>query len=304
MIRTIAAFATITFAASAAHAELSFGDRARLEREVINDVRERGAGIAPKLACSLPSPLPVAPPVGAYSGIFSAAWTTGEEFRGTLWREPCPTSTTSTTLYLRIVPTQGAPFVCSSSFKVVQAGTQYDIKLVQTTSGGSFCSDVFAPVTLAVDQYTFNPQFDRNGAFTLIYSGVRENFSASFPAYAGAPPPGPPVYTPIAGLWWYEAESGSGYALDVKHGVLVMTVYSYTADGAPIWYLAAGPIVNNVFTATLDKYRKGQCISCPYPGRPESGGNDGTVTVTFTSNTTATMTLPGGRSVPIVPQPF
>jgi len=114
---------------------------------------------------------------------------------------------------------------------------------------------------------------------------------------------GPPAFTPVAGLWWNADETGSGYALDVKHGVLVVTLYSYTAAGAPIWYLASGPIINNVFTATLDKYRDGQCIACAYkPTTPN--GNDGTVSITFTSNTSATMTLPGGRTFAITPQPF
>ena len=30
-----------------------------------------------------------------------------------------------------------------------------------------------------------------------------------------------------------------------------------------------------MFTATLDKYTGGQCISCPYTGRPTLAGNDG-----------------------------
>jgi len=111
--------------------------------------------------------------------------------------------------------------------------------------------------------------------------------------------------TPQAGLWWNPDESGSGYALDYKHGVLVVTIYSYVSAGDPIWYLAAGPVSgSNFFSATLDRYRGGQCISCAYAGRPTSPGNDGTVTIQFTSPASATMTLPGGRVVPIQPQPF
>jgi len=105
------------------------------------------------------------------------------------------------------------------------------------------------------------------------------------------------------GLWWNPAESGSGYALDFKHGVLVVTVYSYTPAGAPIWYLASGPMSGNRFTSTLDKYQNGQCIGCTY--RPATiNGNDGAIGIEFTSSTTATMTLPGGRSFQIVPQVF
>jgi Leucine-rich repeat (LRR) protein len=108
---------------------------------------------------------------------------------------------------------------------------------------------------------------------------------------------------PQVGLWWNPAESGTGYALDFKHGVLVVTVYSYTASGPPIWYLASGPVTNNTFTATLDKYQGGQCIFCTY--RPtEINGNDGTISIFFTSPTSAMMTLPGGRNVQIIPQDF
>jgi hypothetical protein len=108
---------------------------------------------------------------------------------------------------------------------------------------------------------------------------------------------------PQVGLWWNPAESGTGYALDCKHGVLVVTVYSYTASGPPIWYLASGPVTNNTFTATIDKYQNGQCISCAY--RPAAiNGNDGTMSIFFTSSASATMTLPGGRNFQIVPQDF
>ena len=117
------------------------------------------------------------------------------------------------------------------------------------------------------------------------------------PWYANCP------IAPQAGLWWNPAESGSGYGLDFRHGVLVVTVYSYTESGPPIWYLASGPVIDNVFTATLDKYQGGQCISCAY--RPTApNGNDGTISIFFTSPTKATMILPGGRNFPIVPQDF
>ena len=56
--------------------------------------------------------------------------------------------------------------------------------------------------------------------------------------------------------------------------------------------------MGNVFTATLDKYIGGQCISCAYMG-PTLVGNDGQITITFTSPTTATVNLPGGRHIGI-----
>ena len=56
--------------------------------------------------------------------------------------------------------------------------------------------------------------------------------------------------------------------------------------------------MNNVFTATLAKYAGGQCISCAYVA-PTLSGDDGTITITFTSSTTATVDFSGGRHIQI-----
>jgi hypothetical protein len=116
-----------------------------------------------------------------------------------------------------------------------------------------------------------------------------------------------PPLVPAVGLWWNPNESGSGYALDVKHGVLVVTIYSYDkATGNAQWYLAYNPLTNNghSFNAPLGKYRGGQCISCAYTGSPTYTGDDGTIAIEFSSSTSATVTLPGGRTTNIQPQEF
>ena len=61
--------------------------------------------------------------------------------------------------------------------------------------------------------------------------------NGSFSAYT------PPVQPPLTiqnGVWWSPTESGSGYAVHVSNGVLVMQIYSYRPDGEPQWYLTAG----------------------------------------------------------------
>lgn len=114
------------------------------------------------------------------------------------------------------------------------------------------------------------------------------------------------AFQPHTGQWWNPAESGSGYNIDVQNGVLVVTIFSYEASGDSEWYLAAAALTNTGrnFTATLDKYRNGQCISCAYAGRPVLAGNDGTISISFSSETSATITLPGGRTTAIVPYNF
>jgi hypothetical protein len=115
----------------------------------------------------------------------------------------------------------------------------------------------------------------------------------------------PLAFTPATGLWWNPNESGSGYNVQVQHGVLVVTMYSYSNMGDPVWYIASGPMNNAgsgvTVSGTLDKYRSGQCASCMYQ-LPSSMGNDGGITITFTSPTAATVQLPGGRVTQIQPE--
>lgn len=113
------------------------------------------------------------------------------------------------------------------------------------------------------------------------------------------------AFQPAGGMWWNPDESGSGYNLVIQNGTLVMTLFSYKTSGDSEWYLAVGPLTNSgrAFTATLDKYRNGQCISCAFKVNTPSG-NDGVVSITFQSETSATMTLPGGRTTTIVPFNF
>lgn len=112
------------------------------------------------------------------------------------------------------------------------------------------------------------------------------------------------AFQPRSGVWANLNESGSGYTIEIQEGVLVITIYSYQPGGDPQWYLASGAMTNGQhnFTGTLDKYVGGQCISCAYTGRPALVGNDGTISIFFSSETSATLTLPGGRTTQI--QPF
>jgi len=193
----------------------------------------------------------------------------------------------------------------------------------------------FAALGLVTPNYTIPNGFLPLTNGTLNYAGVDQVTYASLPTdgnaidrsgnpipnvatnFAGtsasvqatqSPLPTDAVITPDKGLWWDPTEDGTGYQFDVKHGVLVMTMYTYEAGGHSEWYLAAGPLVSNgaatTFTSTLDKYRGGQCVSCPYTGRPTLAPNDGNITITFTSPTSATVNLPGNRVSHIQPQVF
>jgi hypothetical protein len=127
---------------------------------------------------------------------------------------------------------------------------------------------------------------------STMIPNVATNFAGQSASVTAVAPPANII--PIPGVYYNAAEPGSGFGLDYQNGTLIVEVYSYLQAGAAQWYLSAGPVVNNVYTGTLDKYTGGQCISCAFVA-PTLVGNDGMITITFTSPTTATVDLPGGR---------
>jgi hypothetical protein len=111
-------------------------------------------------------------------------------------------------------------------------------------------------------------------------------------------------FQPRTGHWNNPNESGSGMNIDLQDGTFVVTIYSYAADGSAQWYIASGKGTNDNhnFTGSLDKFRAGQCISCTAYIFPTVNGNDGAISIAFTSEVAATVSLPGGRTTQI--QPF
>jgi hypothetical protein len=112
------------------------------------------------------------------------------------------------------------------------------------------------------------------------------------------------AFEPRTGHWWNPAESGRGFNIDIQENVLVITFYSYNANGAPQWYIASGQMSGGQrnFSGPLLKVMDGQCLTCAYAGQPKSDGTDGVINIAFSSETAAAITLPGGRTAQI--QPF
>ena len=142
-----------------------------------------------------------------------------------------------------------------------------------------------------------------------VYDGTdtAELTGYSIPGAVAQPGAGtaPLAFMPFAGLWWNPDESGTGYNIQMQHGVMVATIFSYTTAGDPVWYYAFGPLANAgsgvAVMGTLDKYRGGQCASCTYRP-PTAMGSDGAFTIMFSSPTAATVQMPGGRTSRIQPQ--
>lgn len=108
-----------------------------------------------------------------------------------------------------------------------------------------------------------------------------------------------PDFTPESGWWWYPAESGRGFNLEIQDNVVVMSTYVYEADGRPTWYLASGTLDDQKrFTAELDRFQGGQCITCDFEQPDQQRGFAGPLEIEFQSATRGVLRWEGG-TVPI-----
>ena len=220
----------------------------------------------------------------------------------------------------QMLTTQGAQGMRSFTFPSNLPSSATANKRVLVATQG------FAALGIVTPNYTVQNGFLPLGNGTLTYANVTQLIYTSLPSdgthalnalgteipnvatnFAGATgsvtAAAPVAIVPRAGVWWNPNESGSGYIFDVRNGTLVITIFSYeSGTGHSEWYLSSGPLTENgtKYVGTLDKYRNGQCISCAYTA-PTQTGTDGSITVTFTSATTATLSLPGNRTTNIVP---
>jgi hypothetical protein len=176
---------------------------------------------------------------------------------------------------------------------ITPAGTFRDVLHVRELRGTGYTRDVWYAPGIGIVKMM-------DATSTAVLTGYTIPGAGAQPGAAA-----PLAFTPVTGLWWNPTESGTGYNIQVQHGVAVATVFAYTPTGEPVWYLASGPLANSgggvLFTGRLERYKDGQCVACGYR-MPAVTGSDGDITVVFDSPTTAAVQLPGGRTTRIQPQ--
>ncbi|MGO8754048.1 MAG: hypothetical protein ACLQHK_02310 [Gallionellaceae bacterium] len=104
------------------------------------------------------------------------------------------------------------------------------------------------------------------------------------------------AFMPTSGIWAVDSENtgkpGRGFNIEVQNEIVFFTYYGYRTDGSSMFYYAAGPIANNVFTSDLLEFQGGTYLGGIY--QPAALIiNAGPVILSFTSGTHGTITLPG-----------
>ena len=99
---------------------------------------------------------------------------------------------------------------------------------------------------------------------------------------------------PDSGWWWNSSEGGRGYSIEVQDNQIFFAAYTYdpSGSGAPTWYYSGGSLTgDNYYSGRVYKATNGACFGCTQK-TPQST-DAGAITISFTSNTTATLTILG-----------
>jgi hypothetical protein len=105
---------------------------------------------------------------------------------------------------------------------------------------------------------------------------------------------------PESGWWWNASEGGRGFFIEWQGGTADLAGYMYDAGGNPVWYLSIFPTPDaRTFSGSWWSFANGQTLTGAYKPATRINDNVAPVTIRFDTTTTATMTLPGGRQIPV-----
>lgn len=103
------------------------------------------------------------------------------------------------------------------------------------------------------------------------------------------------------GAWWNVSESGRGFAVEIQNGQIFLAGYMYDGSGNPIWYTSGGVMSSpNSYSGNWMQWANGPTLGGAYVAPIVINTNVGSVAVTFSSPTTATLVLPDGRNIPLI----
>jgi hypothetical protein len=181
-------------------------------------------------------------------------------------------------------------------------GSLFTADFLAASGGQSLTGPYRFPNLASAGSITF--AFSDASQGTMVWPGgtVPIERQASVPNGLTLPPqPG----IPESGWWWNPDESGRGFFIEWQGGSVNIAGYMYDEQGRPTWYITVVPTPDPLrITGNWWTYANGQAMGQPYRAATRTSDNAGSLDVQFTSATTATMTLPDGRRIPLVRQAF
>ena len=98
--------------------------------------------------------------------------------------------------------------------------------------------------------------------------------------------------SPETGWWWNPNEPGRAYFMETQGDTLFMVVFGYNAAGQPTWVYSAGPINGKLYEGQVVQIRDGVVMD-GVNKNPSPAEFVGKITGTFTSPSTAVLSVPG-----------
>ncbi len=163
-------------------------------------------------------------------------------------------------------------------------------------SGGQTLAGAYRPPSPARSVGAITLAFANASAGTMVWPGGSvpiERFDIV--ANGLASPPRPNV--PESGWWWNPAESGRGFFIEWQNGTADIAGYMYDDAGNPVWYLSVIATPEpRAMSGNWWSFGNGQTLTGAWRPASRTSDNAGPLSIQFDSSTTATLTLPGGRT--------
>jgi hypothetical protein len=103
------------------------------------------------------------------------------------------------------------------------------------------------------------------------------------------------LVAPQGGYWWNPGASGTGFVIEIQGSSLFMAGFLYAANGEATWVGSTGAMSSPTqYSGPLTTYSGGQTLTGAYKAPTQNPTSPGTVAITFTGNSTATLTWLGG----------
>ncbi|HEX7560398.1 MAG TPA: hypothetical protein VF386_14445, partial [Usitatibacter sp.] len=198
----------------------------------------------------------------------------------------------------------------------VSGRSTWNVSPGPTSLGGSFfTSDLYQVVNGQTLGGAYKkPTNSKIGALTLSFSDAahgtmtwpggtvpieRMNFipgSLAAPALPNQPESG----------WWYNPdEDGRGFFMEWQKDRADIAGYMYDDSGNPVWYISVYQTPDaRVFSGNWWTFANGQSMGGVYKPADFTSDHFAPVTITFQTSTTATMTLPNGRTTQLIRQRY
>jgi hypothetical protein len=163
-------------------------------------------------------------------------------------------------------------------------------------AGGQTLSGAYKAPTSARSVGTVTLAFANASVGTMVWPGGTVPMER-FPIVANGLAAPPQANVPESGWWWNPAEDGRGFFIEWQGGTADVAGYMYDDAGNPVWYLSVIATPDpRAMSGSWWTYAGGQTLTGPYRAPSRTSDNFAPLAIQFDSATTATLTLPGGRT--------